>query len=142
MVKRQKRYIHLIQNMIMNLLSKEIMVQIEEHLFIHGLDILSLNNAFFLICIFFRGEIQSCHLGCAIKCWDADLNSAVPVDEPGELVCTKPFPSMPVRFWNDPEFQLYRAAYFDKIPGKFCIAIIIRSSNHKSNQKRIFTFDK
>jgi len=65
----------------------------------------------------FRGEIQSCHLGCAIECWDADLNSAVPVDEPGELVCTKPFPSMPVRFWNDPEFQLYRAAYFDKIPG-------------------------
>ena len=62
-------------------------------------------------------------MGCAIECWDADLNSAVPVDEPGELVCTKPFPSMPVRFWNDPEFQLYRAAYFDKIPGKFCIAI-------------------
>ena len=70
---------------------------------------------------FSRGEIQSCHLGCAIECWDADLNSAVPVDEPGELVCTKPFPSMPVRFWNDPEFQLYRAAYFDKIPGRFCI---------------------
>lgn len=65
----------------------------------------------------FRGEIQSCHLGCAIECWDADLECAVPVDEPGDLVCTKPFPSMPVRFWNDPEFQLYRAAYFDKIPG-------------------------
>lgn len=65
----------------------------------------------------FRGEIQSIVLGCAIECWDADLNRAVPVDEPGELVCTKPFPSMPVRFWNDPEFQLYRAAYFDKIPG-------------------------
>jgi len=65
----------------------------------------------------FRGEIQSLHLGCAIECWDADLNSAVPVDEPGELVCRKPFPSMPVRFWNDPEFKLYHAAYFDKIPG-------------------------
>jgi len=65
----------------------------------------------------FRGEIQSCHLGCAIECWDADLECAVPVDEPGDLVCTKPFPSMPVRFWNDPDFQLYRAAYFDKIPG-------------------------
>ena len=97
---------------------------------------------FFNLYFFFRGEIQSIVLGCAIECWDADLNRAVPVDEPGELVCTKPFPSMPVRFWNDPEFQLYRAAYFDKIPGKFCIAIIIRSSNHKSNQKRIFTFDK
>ena len=69
-------------------------------------------------------------LGCAIECWDADLNCAVPVDEPGELVCTKPFPSMPVRFWNDPESKLYHAAYFDKIPGKFSIAIIINSSNH------------
>jgi len=65
----------------------------------------------------FRGEIQSCHLGCALQCWDAELNIPVGLDEPGELVCTKPFPSMPVRFWNDPDFKLYSAAYFDKIPG-------------------------
>ena len=30
---------------------------------------------------------------------------------------TRKFPSMPVRFWNDPDFQLYQATYFDKIPG-------------------------
>ncbi|MDQ8173449.1 MAG: acetoacetate--CoA ligase, partial [Gemmatimonadota bacterium] len=36
---------------------------------------------------------------------------------PGELVCTAPFPSMPVAFWNDPDGALYRAAYFDYFPG-------------------------
>jgi acetoacetyl-CoA synthetase len=37
--------------------------------------------------------------------------------EPGELVCTKPFPSMPVAFWNDPDGTKYRAAYFETYPG-------------------------
>lgn len=37
--------------------------------------------------------------------------------EPGELVCTLPFPSMPVSFWNDPDGSRYRAAYFDTYPG-------------------------
>jgi acetoacetyl-CoA synthetase len=37
--------------------------------------------------------------------------------EPGELVCTRPFPSMPVSFWNDPDGSKYRAAYFEKYPG-------------------------
>jgi acetoacetyl-CoA synthetase len=35
----------------------------------------------------------------------------------GELVCTAPFPSMPVAFWNDPDGRLYRAAYFEHFPG-------------------------
>ena len=65
----------------------------------------------------FRGEIQSASLGCAIECWDSELEVPVAPDVPGELVCTKPFPSMPVRFWNDDDFKLYQAAYFDKIPG-------------------------
>ena len=65
----------------------------------------------------FRGEIQSASLGCAIECWDSELEVPVEPDVPGELVCTKPFPSMPVRFWNDDDFKLYQAAYFDKIPG-------------------------
>jgi acetoacetyl-CoA synthetase len=66
-----------------------------------------------------RGEIQSAHLGCSIQCWDADLGGQVEPGEAGELVCTKPFPSMPVAFWNDADFALYNAAYFDKIPGKY-----------------------
>ena len=37
--------------------------------------------------------------------------------EPGELVCTKPFPSMPVAFWNDPDGSKYRDAYFATYPG-------------------------
>ena len=37
--------------------------------------------------------------------------------DPGELVCTKPFPSMPIAFWNDPDKSKYRGAYFDRYPG-------------------------
>jgi len=40
--------------------------------------------------------------------------------EKGELVCTKPFPSMPVGFWNDPDGAKYRAAYFERFPGIWC----------------------
>ena len=38
-------------------------------------------------------------------------------DDSGELVCLKPFPSMPVSFWNDTDGSLYRKAYFSKFPG-------------------------
>jgi len=38
----------------------------------------------------------------------------------GELVCVKPFPSMPLEFWNDPGGQKYRAAYFERFPGVWC----------------------
>jgi acetoacetyl-CoA synthetase len=38
-------------------------------------------------------------------------------DQAGELVCTRPFPSMPVGFWNDPDGRKYRAAYFERFPG-------------------------
>ena len=34
--------------------------------------------------------------------------------EKGDLVCTRPFPSMPVGFWNDPDGRRYRAAYFER----------------------------
>jgi acetoacetyl-CoA synthetase len=40
--------------------------------------------------------------------------------EKGELVCTRPFPSMPVGFWNDPDGRKYRAAYFERFPGVWC----------------------
>ena len=46
-----------------------------------------------------------------------DTGAPCPVDEPGELVCTRPFPSMPIRFWNDTDGTRYRAAYFDTFPG-------------------------
>jgi acetoacetyl-CoA synthetase len=40
--------------------------------------------------------------------------------ERGELVCTRPFPSMPVGFWNDPDGRKYRAAYFGRFPNVWC----------------------
>ena len=39
------------------------------------------------------------------------------IDRPGELVCTRPFPSMPLGFWNDPDGAKYRSAYFERFPG-------------------------
>jgi acetoacetyl-CoA synthetase len=62
-----------------------------------------------------RGELQALSLGMAVDVFD---EQGQPVrGEPGELVCTKPFPSMPVAFWNDPDGAKYRAAYFDHYPG-------------------------
>jgi acetoacetyl-CoA synthetase len=62
-----------------------------------------------------RGELQTRGLGMAVEVFDQD---ARPVRErEGELVCTRPFPSMPVSFWDDPDGAKYRAAYFDHFPG-------------------------
>jgi acetoacetyl-CoA synthetase len=62
-----------------------------------------------------RGEIQAKGLGMAVEVFNKEGR---PVrGEKGELVCTKPFPSMPVGFWNDPDGSRYRTAYFDKYPG-------------------------
>ena len=51
----------------------------------------------------------------AVEIWN-DAGESV-VGENGELVCTKPFPSAPVGFWNDPDGARYRAAYFERFPG-------------------------
>jgi acetoacetyl-CoA synthetase len=59
-----------------------------------------------------RGEIQCAALGMAAKVFN-DGGQPV-VGEKGELVCTSPFPSMPVGFWNDPDDAKYRAAYFQR----------------------------
>jgi len=40
------------------------------------------------------------------------------MDSSGELVCTRPFPSMPSHFWDDPDGAKYRKAYFSKYPGE------------------------
>ncbi|MDN5848434.1 MAG: acetoacetate--CoA ligase [Nitrococcus sp.] len=62
-----------------------------------------------------RGEIQCKMLGMDVKAFAADGTEVV--GEPGELVCTQPTPSMPVRFWNDPAMTRYRKAYFETYPG-------------------------
>jgi len=61
-----------------------------------------------------RGEIQCKGLGLAVEVFDEQGRALQ--GEKGELVCTRPFPSMPVGFWNDPDGARYRAAYFEKYP--------------------------
>ncbi|HVN45938.1 MAG TPA: acetoacetate--CoA ligase [Steroidobacteraceae bacterium] len=63
----------------------------------------------------YRGELQCRGLGMAVEVFD-DAGRAVR-DGRGELVCTAPFPSMPLGFWNDPQGAKYRAAYFERFPG-------------------------
>jgi acetoacetyl-CoA synthetase len=62
-----------------------------------------------------RGELQTRGLGMAVDIFDD--NGAPLRGVPGELVCTKPFPSMPVSFWNDPDGSRYHGAYFDHFDG-------------------------
>jgi acetoacetyl-CoA synthetase len=63
-----------------------------------------------------RGEIQGAALGMKVEVFD-DEGRPVGPGQKGELVCTLPFPSMPIGFWNDPDGRKYRAAYFDSWPG-------------------------
>jgi acetoacetyl-CoA synthetase len=62
-----------------------------------------------------RGEIQCRTLGMKVEVWD-ERGRAVR-QQKGELVCTMPFPSMPIGFWNDPGGRTYHAAYFERFPG-------------------------
>ncbi|MDP2365024.1 MAG: AMP-binding protein, partial [Ignavibacteria bacterium] len=57
----------------------------------------------------YSGEIQCRGLGMKVEAYDDDDGNSV-IEEKGELVCTKPFPSSPVYFWNDPENEKYRKA--------------------------------
>ena len=63
----------------------------------------------------YRGELQCRGLGMKVEVWDEDGRSVTGAK--GELVCTAPFPSMPIGFWNDAGGSRYRAAYFERFPG-------------------------
>ncbi len=63
----------------------------------------------------YRGEIQCRGLGMDVDCFDDDGNPVV--EQQGELVCKTAFPSMPIYFWNDPDGEKYRSAYFNVYPG-------------------------
>ncbi|GBE22794.1 acetyl-coenzyme A synthetase [bacterium BMS3Bbin01] len=62
-----------------------------------------------------RGQLQARALGMAVESWDEEGKPHI--GRKGELVCTRPFPSMPVSFWKDPDGKRYRSAYFEKYPG-------------------------
>ena len=63
----------------------------------------------------YAGELQGPGLGMKIKAYDESGNHVV--DKEGELVCEAPAPSMPLYFWDDPDFARYRSAYFNVYPG-------------------------
>jgi acetoacetyl-CoA synthetase len=63
----------------------------------------------------YRGEIQGRSLGAAVESWDEDGNPHV--GEVGELVLTRPMPSMPIYLWGDEDGSRYRDSYFDTYPG-------------------------
>jgi acetoacetyl-CoA synthetase len=63
----------------------------------------------------YEGELQARSLGASVEAWDPDGNALI--GEVGELVITKPMPSMPLYFWNDPDGSRYRESYFSMYPG-------------------------
>lgn len=63
----------------------------------------------------YRGKLQCRGLGMDVDIFDGNAQSLV--GQAGELVCKSPFPSMPIYFWNDPNNEKYRSAYFDTFPG-------------------------
>jgi len=75
-----------------------------------------------------RGELQSRALGMAVEVFD-EKGRAIRAAR-GELVCTAPFPSMPVGFWNDPGDVRYRAAYFARFPGVWCHGDYVELTEH------------
>ncbi len=63
----------------------------------------------------YEGELQCRGLG--MKVFAYDENGSPVIGKKGELVCTAPFPSMPISFWDDPDGKKYQAAYFGRYPG-------------------------
>lgn len=62
----------------------------------------------------YAGEMQGLGLGMDVHVFDDEGKSIT--EQEGELVCTKPFPSMPLKFWNDENNQKYRSTYFEIYP--------------------------
>lgn len=75
-----------------------------------------------------RGELQARTLGMAVEAWN-DAGEPV-IDQKGELVCTRPFPSMPLGFWDDPDGAKYHDAYFTAFPGVWTHGDFIEIRSH------------
>jgi len=76
----------------------------------------------------YRGELQCRGLGMKVESYNS--NGKPVLNEKGELVCTQAFPSMPVHFWNDPDGQKYRNAYFSTFPGVWHHGDYIEINDH------------
>lgn len=77
-----------------------------------------------------RGEIQGAGMGYAMDAFDDTGKPIPPGAGSGEMVCTKPFPSMPVSFWNDPDGKRYHAAYFERFDNIWCHGDWIERTTH------------
>ena len=76
----------------------------------------------------YRGEIQCRGLGMKVEVYD---EQGRPLHgSKGELVCTRPFPSMPIGFWNDPDGKKYHEAYFAKFPNVWCHGDYVELTEH------------
>ena len=76
-----------------------------------------------------KGEIQAAALGMRVDVFD-DGGQPLGPGHKGELVCTLPFPSMPVGFWNDPDGRKYRSAYFDRFPNVWRHGDFVERTEH------------
>ncbi len=77
----------------------------------------------------YRGELQCRGLAMQVEVWN---DEGKPVQgEKGELVCTKPFPAMPVGFWKDPDGSRYHSAYFDRFPNVWCHGDYVELTQHE-----------
>lgn len=76
----------------------------------------------------YRGELQCVQLAMQVEAWDEEGNRLI--GESGELVCTNPFPSMPIGFLNDKDNVRYKAAYFDQFPGVWTHGDFIEINDH------------
>ncbi|MCB9987893.1 MAG: acetoacetate--CoA ligase [Rhodospirillales bacterium] len=77
-----------------------------------------------------RGEIQGAGLGMAVDAFNDEGQPIPPGAGSGELVCTRPFPCMPVQFWNDPDGVKYHGAYFENYPNIWCHGDWIERTAH------------
>ncbi len=76
----------------------------------------------------YRGEIQGAGLGMAVNVFDEQGQPTT--ERSGELVCTKPFPCMPVKFWDDPDNMRYQDAYFNRFDNVWCHGDWVEKTDH------------
>jgi acetoacetyl-CoA synthetase len=97
-----------------------------------GTDILSCFALGSPILPVYRGELQCRGLGMAVNVYD-DEGKPIPAGTGarGELVCTAPFPAMPIGFWNDADGSKYRAAYFENFDNIWCHGDFVELTAHE-----------
>jgi len=82
-----------------------------------GTDIISLFGAPCSLAPVYAGEIQKLGLGMAVCAYDFEGRDVAETGEEGDLVCVKPFPCQPVKFWGPTGMAKYKSSYFEKFPG-------------------------